>query len=139
MIAEAKRLTSLHMLDIKNEVKENKLRWYFVKNYDILDKLLYLKQADYLGCGLKTDIAPTVIKWCGIINKMKKEKVPFTLKELKVNALDIKEAYPNMLDKNLSLVLDELLRQAVIGGVKNEKERLLAFVKGIRIDGNGVI
>lgn len=133
VISEVKRLTALHMLDIKNEVKENKLRWYFVKNYDILDKLLYLKQADYLGCGIKTDISPTVIKWCKIINEMKRENVPWTKKELNVNALDIKKQYPFVLDKNLSFILDELQRQVVIGSVKNEKERLLAFVKGIKV------
>ena len=59
---------------------------FIVKNYEYLEELMLLKQADYSACKDDLSPAPTVVKMRAILENMKAEGVPFTLKELSVRA-----------------------------------------------------
>ena len=78
------RLTALHMYDLDGKAREGKVRSFIVKNYDVYEPLLLLKQADYSGCKDDLSPCPTLVKWRGIEEKMRAEGVPFTLKQLAV-------------------------------------------------------
>lgn len=130
-IAFVKRLVNLHMVDIKCEMREVKVRLLIIENIDIIEQLFQLKQADYLGCGIKRDICPTVERWCAIYESMRQEKIPFTLKELDVCAMDIIEEYPEIEQKFLSSILKELHKNVIVKNLKNDKNQLLCNVKGV--------
>lgn len=85
-IRESVFLTENHMLDIKSDMKEGKLKLFIVENYSLIEKLLDLKQADFSASKDDLSISPTVVKWREVIKNMKKNKVPFTLKELNISA-----------------------------------------------------
>lgn len=89
VIKETKALVRWHMYDLKCDAKENTVRRFLQKNEAIVKKLLLLKQADYLGCGLKTGKAPGVEKMERIYREMQEENVPFSIKDLAVDGNDL--------------------------------------------------
>ena len=115
-----------HMLDLKREMREVKVRRFIVKNYPFIPKLLLAKQADFSACKDDLSIAPTVQRWQGIIEKMKEEKLPFSIKELAVNGEDlIKAGVPK---KQIGKTLQNLLDLVVGGEKQNEKQTLLSYI-----------
>ncbi len=120
---EVATLTKLHMYDFDTQTKETKLRRFFVNNYGILDKLMALKQADFSGCTEDTSTCPTNVKWKKLLNKMKSEKVPFTLKELAVNDNDMITL--GVQKHHISKLLNECLMHTAIEPKDNEKTKLL--------------
>ena len=116
-----------HMLDLKGDMRESKIRKFIVNNLPLIDELLMAKQADYSACKDDLSLALGVKKWREIIEKMKKEKVPFSKGELKINGKDlIKLGYKG---EEIGKRLDKILELAVIGEVKNEREELLRILK----------
>ena len=115
------------MFELKNDVKESKIRRFIVKNIKNLDYLLWVKQADYSAC--KDDLSENlaVKKWRAILEKMKLEKVSFSLRELKISALDLIDLGAK--EKELSIILNELWDKVIIDPKLNEKERLISFAK----------
>lgn len=85
------RLVEAHMFDLNCETKEPKVRRFIQSNYDIIDDLIALKNADYLGGGLKTDENPSSIRLMSIFAQMKAEGVPFTIKDLLVGGKELIE------------------------------------------------
>ena len=124
-IEQVQELTLWHMYDFNCEVKENKLRRFFVDHYPYLEELLLIKQADYSGCMDDTSVAPTVKRWNALLETMKSEGAPLTLKELAIKGSDLVQRIPAPL---ISLVLKELLYHAVCHPKDNQKERLLAIL-----------
>ena len=53
VIERQARLVECHMYDLKCETREQKLRLFIQKNYDIMDDLIDLKNADYEGSGME--------------------------------------------------------------------------------------
>lgn len=62
------------------------------------------------------------------INKF---KIPIQIKDIKVSAQDIKEAYPQIPAKKYKQILEELFNRVFDAKVKNEKEELLKEVKNL--------
>lgn len=89
VIAETKRLVLGHMFDLKMDARENTVRLFVQKNYDIIEKLYMLKQADYLGGGICEGICPSAKRLMETYNAMISENVPFTIKDLAVNGEDL--------------------------------------------------
>ena len=120
---ETAQLIALHMYDLKCEAKTNKARKFIVKNYALLDKLFMLKQADYSACMDKTDTAPFNLKYNKILDKMKAEGVPFTLRELKLkgDAL-LKAGFP---PAAVGKTLENLLYDCCVNQVENDGKKLL--------------
>lgn len=112
-----------HMYDLNCMVKENKIKLFIAQNYKYLNKLLLLKQADYIGCGLKSGKAPTVQRWETILEQMLAENTPFTLKQLDINGTDIKNL--SCPDIYIADVLQLLLKDCILSPSLNNKQILL--------------
>jgi tRNA nucleotidyltransferase (CCA-adding enzyme) len=124
-IEKVAKLTLLHMYDLNGLVKEAKLRRFLVENYQILDELLLVKQADFSGCKDDVSVAPTVKKWKALLSKMKQENVPFSLKELAVKG---DELLALGIQKNaVSTTLYKLLMHLAVNPKDNKKEKLLSL------------
>lgn len=124
---ETVRLTALHMYDLKCDARENKVRKFIVRNADILDKLLLLKQADYSACKDDTRTAPSVVKIEGIREKMRQENLPFGLKELKIKGDElIGLGFP---PAKVGELLEDLLMDCVINIVPNDNACLKAYAR----------
>lgn len=127
-IEKTKKLIALHMYDFDCKTGENKLRRFFAENYAILDDLLSLKQADYSACMDDFSPAPTVIKWQTLLDRLKAERAPLSLKELAVNGKDLLNA--DLPAPLLGKLLHKLLLHCVCNPQDNEKTRLLKLAKG---------
>lgn len=129
----ASRLVGLHMYDLSCAASENKVRKFIVRNFEVIDELLMLKQADYSACKDDLSQAPCVKKWKNIIGKMKSEGVPFTLKQLAIKGNELIDA--GICAEQVGKTLAFLLEQAAMGCVPNVKEKLLvAAKKALRAD-----
>ena len=115
-----------HMLDMKEEMRETRIRKFIAENHLLIPKLLLAKQADYSACKDDLGKAPTVIRWQGIINKMKEENIPFSIKDLEVNGNDLKEL--GLEKKDIGKTLKKMHQLVLNGEKKNEKETLLAII-----------
>ena len=120
---EASRLAALHMYDFSLAAREVKIRRFIVRNYDILDKLLLLKQADFSACRDDLSEAPTVTKWKQIYAKMQAEGAPFNLKQLNVRGNELIEE--GVSAARTGEVLQILLEECAINPSLNVKEKLL--------------
>ena len=121
-------LVKNHMYDFDCKTGENKLRRFFVSNYDMLADLLLVKQADFSACTDDTSIAPTCVKWNALLARMQEEKVPFSLKALAVNGNDLlAEGLPA---KNLAGILNALLMHTAVTPSDNTKARLIRLAHG---------
>jgi tRNA nucleotidyltransferase (CCA-adding enzyme) len=127
LVDEMVFLVRYHMYDLKNQTSENKVRMFIVRNFPLICKLMLLKQADFLGCGKESGLNPTVKRWQTILEKMRLEKAPFSLRELEVDGR-------NMLGlgcppTQISKVLDKLLEDCVYKPSFNKRELLLERAK----------
>ena len=121
-------LVKNHMFDFDCKTGENKLRRFFVSNYDMLADLLLIKQADFSACTDDISKAPTCEKWERLLFKMQEEKVPFTLKALAINGNDLlNEGLPA---KNMATLLNALLMHTAVCPSDNTKPRLIRLAHG---------
>ena len=123
--AEIVRLVATHMYDLRGDAKTGKVRKFIIKNYDIFNKILLIKQADFSACTDDLSKAPAVIKFKNIYAGMVEEGVPFTLKELKVkgDALIALGFAP----ESVGATLEKLLYGCASGAVKNDSAALLDY------------
>lgn len=122
-----KFLIKYHMLDLDCKMRESKVRLFIVKNYQYLKELFLVKQADFSACKDVCDTAPTISKWQNILDKMKNDGTPFTLKELNITANDLIELGFN--GKQIGEKLQWLFEQAVLNPALNQKEKLINTAK----------
>ena len=121
-------LVKYHMYDFNCQTSEPKLRRFFVEHYALLDDLLLIKQADFSACKDDLQKAPTRVKWEALLAQMHKEKVPFSLKELAVNGMDIlNEHIPA---PHVATILNALLLHLACNPKDNEKGKLLRLAVG---------
>ena len=123
LIQSVESLVLWHMYDFNCQTSENKLRRFFATHYEILDDLLLVKQADFSACTDDLSIAPTVKKWKALLQKMKNERAPLTVKELAVNGKELQTL--GIAPCKIGDVLHKLLLHAVVNPRDNEKEKLL--------------
>lgn len=121
-------LVALHMYDFDCKTGENKLRRFFVEHYPLLEDLLKVKQADFSACTDDLSIAPTIVKWQAILEKMRRENAPLTLKQLAVSGKDLLAL--GISPPRVSHLLHALLLHAVCNPKDNEKTRLLKLALG---------
>lgn len=134
VITEIEILVREHMYDINANARESKLRKFVARNYAVIDKLIALVRADSAGTGVFDD-CPRADRFEATLDKMKKEGVPFTLKQLKVNGDDIKSL--GLKGESIGRVLGELLDGCVEGRFGNSREELLAAAKRSLKNGAG--
>lgn len=123
LISETARLVRLHMRDLDGKMKKNKVRREMIENYDLLERLLTLKQADYTACKDDFSPAPAVVKWRAILADMKREGVPIRLSELAVNGAELQKA--GVKPERTGQALKELLFHCAENGARNNKTYLL--------------
>ncbi len=128
-IEEVAFLTRYHMLDIKSEMREAKLKRFIVKNEKYLDKLLMLKQADFSACKDCLGVAPTVVRWKKLYEDMRSKGVPFSLKQVNIEPLKIKALGAN--EKDIGKILDELWDYLILYPDRNDEQYLTERVKDI--------
>ncbi|MBR5388411.1 MAG: CCA tRNA nucleotidyltransferase [Clostridia bacterium] len=126
-VKEVAFLTEFHMLDMNGDVREGKLRKFIAEHYDRIYKLIALKQADFSAGKDDTGVCPTVTKWKGIIGKMKKDGTPFSVKELKISAGDLKVS--GIEGEDLGKTLKYLWKLAVNDPKLNEKGKLFRLAE----------
>lgn len=112
-----------HMLDLNCDMRETKIRRFIVDNYSYISPLLKVKQADFTACKDDLSKAPSVAKWENIIEKMKKDGTPFTVKDLKITADDLITL--GFEGKAIGDVFHKLFDTAVLNPEFNERETLL--------------
>ena len=122
------RLIALHMYDLDGKTRENKIRAFLVKNYEICTPLFLLKQADYSGCKDDLHPCPTLVKWEQILAKMRAEGVPFSRKELAVRGNELHEIVPR---EQTAEILTKLLLFCALDGTRNRREILLREAAGL--------
>ena len=128
-IEETATLTALHMYDFNCQTGERKLRRFFTAHYPILEKLLALKQADFSACTDNLAPAPTCVRWQTLLDTIRKENAPLTLKHLAVSGKDLLEL--GLPPHRISQTLQTLLNHAVCHPKDNVKERLIKLVKSV--------
>ncbi len=121
---ETARLTALHMYDCAGNARESKVRRMIVRNRDIFFKLTELKQADYSACRDDLSEAPSVTRWREIYQAMLAEKVPFSLKELKVRGNELIAA--GVPREKTGRVLEALLAECAVAPQLNERKKLIS-------------
>ena len=129
LIQQTQALVLWHMYDFNCQTSEKKLRRFFTAHYTELEDILKVKQADFSACKDDVSPAPTCVRWNSILQKMRKENTPFTLKQLAVTGKDI-------LDKQIpaplvSKILQELLAHTAVFPKDNTKTKLLMLAKQI--------
>lgn len=112
-ISEVKKLVYLHMYDLKTNTKDSTIRRFIQENFDILDKLIALKQADHKAGGIMGEESPSAARLKEVFEKMKAEGIPFTSKDLKVDGKDLIEL--DIPAHKRSLALKSLLNAAIYG------------------------
>ena len=115
-------LIEWHMYDFDCKTKETKLRRFFVTHQDILQELLLVKQADFSACMDDLSIAPTCKRWKTLLEQMKEEGVPFSVKELTISGKDIAELGIPL--HRIAAILQKLLLHLSCNPKDNTKERL---------------
>ena len=128
-VEHVKQLVSLHMYDFDCKTGENKLRRFFVERFSILQDLMALKQADYSACTDDFSTAPTLVKWQALLDKLKAENAPISLKELAVNGNDLLNA--GLPAPFLGKLLQKLLLHCVCNPQDNQEQRLIKLAKGV--------
>ena len=122
-----KFLVKEHMVDLDCSMKDSKVKKFIVKNFDRIDQLLMVKQADFRA-SLEADYdAPTVVKWKKAINKMREDGTPFSLKQLKISAEDlIKVGFKN---EQIKKEWNSLWEFVISNPEKNSHELLIERAK----------
>ena len=115
---EVERLTLLHMYDLDMKTRESKIRAFIVKNFDVYEPLLLLKQADYSGCKDDLRTCPGIEKWERIRAAMRAEGVPFSLRELAIRG---NELPPEVPAARRAAILHELLLACAQDGRRNTR------------------
>ena len=123
LIEECTQLTAMHMFDLDGSLPEEKIRRFFVENFALLGKLFALRQADFSAGKDNLEKCPTVIKWEKILEKMRAEGVPFSIKELKIDGNMLKNIAAT--DRDIGKILEKLLMYCCLDGKRNERDILL--------------
>ncbi len=133
LASEVCSLVLYHMRDLNCAMRESKVRTFIAEHFSLLEKLFLVKQADYSACKDDLSSAPTVVRWQGILEQMKREGAPRTISELKIKGDDlVRLCVP---PHRVGDILRELLYLAALDGRENTPERLAKHA--LRILENG--
>ena len=121
-IARTREIVRWHMFDFNGQASENKKRQFVVREWDYLEDIVALKNADSIGTGYfkENEFGNYLLE---LKEKMRAEGVPTSLKELPVNGEDlVRLGVPEELRAH---VLTTLLERLAIEGVKRDRDSAL--------------
>ena len=102
-------LVEHHMYDFDCKASISKVRRFVQKHHLLLEDLCALKFADSIGAGVFTEPNPSAVRLLATYEEMRKEGVPFSVKELKIDGKFLIEAgVPNEMRGALMKELLEL-------------------------------
>ncbi len=120
-------LVGMHMRDFDGKMRESKVRRTLRDSGRLLEPLLALKQADFSACKGDLSPAPTVVKWRNVLQTMRREGVPFSLKELKLGGKEVQAL--GVPPQKTAEVLAGLLDDCLTDGSRNNVQWLSARVR----------
>ncbi len=130
VIEEVEWLCLNHMYDIARNTKEAKLRIFVATNFDRIDKLVELMEADNLARGMDDETREVRLK--AVKQKLIEEGAPLTLSDLKLDgSVLIREGIQPV---KIGGVLKELWRACVIDPRLNNEDWLLKQVSKYKED-----
>lgn len=126
VIEETAWLAEHHMYDMSRNTKINKLKLFVAENYDKIDKLIELMEADNLARG-KTDQPAVPNRLPAIKKELEESGAPLSLSDLALDgsALIMEGIQPI----KIGGVLTELWRECVLNPSLNNQEWLLSRVR----------
>lgn len=126
VIEETAWLAEHHMYDMSRNTKINKLKLFVAENYDKIDKLIELMEADNLARG-KTDQPSVPNRLPAIKKELEESGAPLSLSDLALDgsALIMEGIQPIKIEG----VLTELWRECVLNPSLNNQEWLLSRVR----------
>ena len=126
VIEETAWLAEHHMYDMSRNTKINKLKLFVAENYDKIDKLIELMEADNLARG-KTDQPSVPNRLPAIKKELEESGAPLSLSDLALDgsALIMEGIQPI----KIGGVLTELWRECVLNPSLNNQEWLLSRVR----------
>ncbi len=115
-----------HMLQTE-EMKEKKLRRFIADNFDEIDALIKIKEADYRALKDKEIPKSFLIRLKKTREKMLMDGTPIKLKELKVGAKELKAL--GVEDREIGKTLKQLRELCIEDPALNNEEKLLKIVQ----------
>ncbi|MEG1805733.1 MAG: HD domain-containing protein, partial [Clostridia bacterium] len=134
VVEKTARLSLNHMKDLKGELKLRKLKLFILQNYDIIDDIIKIKIADGKGCKTANCDSKPILRWVEVLKEMREKNLPFDLKNLKINGLDVLEIVGEENSKYISKILDKLQGLVIVEEIPNENERLKRKVSSVLIE-----
>jgi len=128
-IDETARLCKHHMVDKDGNMSEQKLIRFAVKNWDILDKLIALIDADRLGANPNKQ--HETHRLVAIKQKIIDTNVPLTLKDLKINGSDLLAV--GITGQNIGKILTEIHDHCILNSKLNTRDWQLEFASRFNI------
>lgn len=127
-IAFVKEIVRWHMFDFNGEAGENKKRQYVLREWNYLEDLVAIKNADSVGTGcFKENVFAN--RLLEIKRQMKEEGVFISVKQLPVRGGDL--AALGVEEAKRAAVLEALLERQAILGAKRDKESLMKMIPEI--------
>lgn len=118
------RLVANHMVDLREDTSENKLRLFIVSNVDIMDDLVALKTADAYATKGEWQAEQRISR---LWRRMRTDGTPLSVRDLPVDGNDAEAA--GLRGRDVGEALADLLHEAVINPALRERGRALAFLE----------
>lgn len=127
-IAFVKEIVRWHMFDFNGEAGENKKRLYVLREWDVLEDLVAIKNADSVGTGCFTEnvFANRLLE---LKRRMKEEGVFVSVRQLPVRGGDL--AALGIEERLRAAVLNGLLEKQALAGAKRDKESLTKLIPAV--------
>ena len=114
------------MYDVKCIFEDSAVRVFLLRNHELFEDLIHLKQADFLAHGIQTGESPTVTKLKRLMKEMKENSVAFTLKELPIDGRTLIEL--RVSPKERAKTLNSVLEYGAYLGRALTKEECVSYV-----------
>jgi len=129
VIAKVQQLVLHHMYDLRNQAKDVTLRsWFVQRGKELSKELIELRRADVRGSGYTRDV-DSANRWEALLDRMERENVPFSEKELNVTGADITAALNIPPSQKVGRIKRSLLIHCASHPNHNKREILLKIAK----------
>ncbi|MCL2860864.1 MAG: HD domain-containing protein [Firmicutes bacterium] len=127
VIIETKRLCRNHMYDLMQNTSTAKMRLFIARNWDIVDKLILLIDADGKATG--TQKSERKSRFFNIKQQMIEDKSPITVRDLKIDGSVLVDI--GFFGAEVGVLLDDMLEKAIIDPKLNCGQWLRGYAQKI--------
>lgn len=121
------RLVREHMYDLNGQARESKIRRKIQSmGYENFERLILLREADFVGSGYEKRPIETAEKFRRIMQTMQREKAPMSVRELEITGADLMQRY-GIEGRQLGEVLRALLDECLLRPSQNNRRQLLCM------------